>query len=595
MEAPAAQAATVVGTANCRALDPNLVHGVCLRYSSRAGTGYTWMGTLRAANGKVFFCIDYLYDSRISGQPRTISTQSLVNQLGRHVGDAEVAALNYVISTWAGAGSTGSDHRDAAIALIIREVMGDGVRPDGVVVYPRGLKVGGTPSPPIGGLSGQVLAMARAMWSAGSHYRGGYQVRMTSTAVGKLKLGTSRSYQVAVLSAAGYAVPGIRVRFGCTGPIRCPATTTSTTKATAVAVTPQAVGEYRVRATVSGPGSDGHLYVVGSWHTHSGTTAHDAGVQRGWIAGSSLASAEVSASAEIVKGAPSVTTTTSTTSAVPGTAVHDQVVSTGVPVGYHGTATATLYGPFDAAPGADSCTADKAAGSVTFPIAGNGTVQTPAIMVTALGYYVWVEELPGDVRTNPVTTPCGLVPETTLVAKAPAAPTVRTQASKTRVVLGGTIHDTVRVGGLAASAPVRITWVLHGPLSPVRGSCTGLDWSHAGIVDHGSFLADHNGTYQTATTVLRKSGCVTYSESLPATGTIPGASTTSGTVTETALVRSPVAPVAPSGPVVPEIPSGPDVAGSSGHSHGIAVGLGLAALVALGSAVGIRASRRRWS
>jgi hypothetical protein len=593
--APAAQAATVVGTASCRALDPNLVHGVCLRYAGRTGTGYTWMGTLRAANGKVFFCIDYLYDSRISGQPRTISTQSLVNQLGRHVGDAEVAALNYVISTWAGAGSTGNDHRDAAIALIIREVMGDGVRPDGVVVYPRGLKVGAVPAPPIGGLSGQVLTMARAMWSAGSHYRGGYQVWMTSTAAGNLELGTSRSYQVSVVSAAGYAVPGIRVQFTCSGPIRCPAGSTSASKATAVSITPQAVGAYRVRATATGPGSDGRLYVVGSWHTHSGTTAGDAGVQRGWIAGSTLASAEVSASAEIVKGTPSVTTTTSATSAVPGTAVTDQIVSTGVPVGYHGAATATLYGPFDEQPASDSCTADKSAGSVTVPITGNGSVKTPPVTVTALGYYVWVESLPGDVRTNAVVTPCGLVPETTLVAKVPAAPTVRTQASSTGAVLGGTVHDTVVVDGLAPGSPVQVTWVLHGPLRPVRGSCAGLDWAKAGIVDHGSFLADHDGTYQTAATVLRRSGCVTYSEQLPATGSAPGASTAPGIATETTLVTRVVAPAAPSGPVIPEIPSGPEVAGTPGHGRWIGLAAGLAVLVAVGGSLVVRAARGRWS
>ncbi len=100
----------------------------------------------------MFFCIDYLYDSRLPAQAESVSTRDLVNQLGQGVGDREVAALNYVISTWAGRGSTGSDERDAAIALIVREVMDDGTRPGGVVVYPGGLEVGERVRPPIGGL-----------------------------------------------------------------------------------------------------------------------------------------------------------------------------------------------------------------------------------------------------------------------------------------------------------------------------------------------------------------------------------------------------------------------------------------------------------
>ncbi|MFL6157917.1 MAG: hypothetical protein ACJ72D_17630, partial [Marmoricola sp.] len=507
---PAAEAATVVATSHCRQLDPNLVHGTCLHYRSGSGSGYTWLGTLRAANGRVFFCIDYLYDSRIAGRPRLISTQNLVNQLGRRVGDREVAALNYVISTWAGRGSTGSDHRDAAIALLIRELMSDGIRPGGAVVYPTGLKVGGAVRAPTGGLSGAVLPLARSMWAEASRSYGPLRLSLTTTSTGNVELGTTRTYQAAAVSAAGNRVAGVRVSFTCTGPIVCPSPVLTRSAPVAVAVTPRAVGAYAIRATASGPDDDGTLYVVGSWHPHGGSTAQDAGVQRGWIAQRSTASAAVSASAEIVKGTPRISTRTSSAQAVPGDRIADVVTTAEVPVGYRGTATATLYGPFTQQPGVDSCTADTKAGEVTFPVTGNGTWTTPAVTVTEVGYYVWTEAMPGDVRTNATTTPCGVVEESTLVAVRPVVPTVRTTTSDRHVLVGGSVRDTVVIAGLPAGSRVAVAWVLHGPVPPRNGSCDGLDWSSAPVLDHGTFTATGNGSYTTAATLLPRPGCTTY-------------------------------------------------------------------------------------
>lgn len=552
---PSADAATVVATSHCRSLDPNLVRGACLRYQARSGTAYTWIGTFRASNGRVFFCIDYLYDSRISGQATIRSTDGLVNQLGQRIGDAEVAALNYLISTWAAHGSTGSDTRDAAIALIIRELMSDGIRPDGTVVYPRGLKVGQRVRPPIGGLGGPIMRQAQQMWDEASRYRGGYRLSLATTQTGAVKLGTSRRYALSVLSAAGRRVPGVRVRFTCTGPITCPGPVKTRAVPVALAITPRAVGQFSIGATASGPAADGRIYRVGGWQTHGGGTAQNRGVQRGWIAERSAMNAQVRASAEIVKGKPEVVTTASHQIALIGTGLHDLVTVTKLPAGSRQTVTATLYGPFPEQPGVDDCTEDAEVDSVTFTADRNAEFRTPDITVQRPGYYVWTESLPGDDLTHPVTTPCGIVEETTLAVA--RTPQVRTQISHQRAQVGRTVFDTVVVSGLGPSDSVVVRWTMHGPLAPRAGSCRDLDWSGAGVLARGQFVARGNGRYRTAPVVLRAPGCVTYSEALEATGTTLPATSPPGLPTETALVTRPVTPF------VPEIPSGPVVLGRS--------------------------------
>ncbi len=68
---PPAQAATRLDKADCRAIDPNLVNGVCLRYRTGDRTALTWIGSYRAPDGRVFFCIDFLYDSRMPARAET--------------------------------------------------------------------------------------------------------------------------------------------------------------------------------------------------------------------------------------------------------------------------------------------------------------------------------------------------------------------------------------------------------------------------------------------------------------------------------------------------------------------------------------------
>lgn len=530
--APPAEAATRVAKDTCRRIDPNLVNGACLRYRTRHGTGLTWLGTFRAPSGRVFFCIDFLYDSRLPRRALTVPTERIVNQLGERVRDPEVAALNYVISTWAGHGSTGSDDRDAAIALLIREVMSDGVRRGGTVVYPPGLEVGDQVRPPIGGLGGRIMALAREMWQRASRYYGPYRLVMDSRHHGPMRLGRTRTYRVEVWSAAGRRVPGVEVRFVCTGPIRCPRPVTSTRQPTRLRVKPQDVGRYRIRAFATGPSSDGLLYRARSWHPHGGQAARNAGRQRGWIAQESRTTAVVQASARIRKARPSVVTQTSEAVVTPGASIFDTVVVSGLPEGYAATVATELYGPFDTQPGADDCTPQTLAGQVTFTVDGNGTFETPPLPVEQVGYYTWVESFPGDDHTVPVTTRCGLVEETTQVIA--FTPEVRTTASRQRALVGDAIHDTVVVGGIEDS-PVTVLWALHGPRPPSGGSCDGLDWGNAPLAARGSFDAPGDGSYRTPSTTLRRSGCYTFSQRIPATALTEEAYSPPGLAPETAL------------------------------------------------------------
>ncbi len=517
----------------CRAIDPNLVNGVCLRYRTGRASGLTWIGSYRAPDGRVFFCIDFLYDSRLPAHARTVSTRRLVNQLGQRVGAAEVAAVNHVISTWAAHGSTGSDARDAAIALIVREVMGDGVRPGGAVVYPRGLEVGERVRPPAGGLGGRVLRLARRMWTQAATLRGPYRLSLTRPRRGPVRLGRSRTFRVSVLSATGRRVPGVRVRLTCRGPVRCPARVVTKARARALTLTPRDLGRFRIRATARGPAADGLLYRERSWHSHGGSTARPAGHQRAWIARSNRTTASAGATAIVRKARPEVLTQTSEALVRPGAELHDVVTVSGLPASYDATVRATLFGPFASPPGRDSCTPDLRAGRVSLPIAADGTYATPSVRVTEVGYYTWVEDLPGDEATVPLTTRCGLVAETTRVV--PFTPTIRTTVSRQRAQVGDEARDLVEVSGVQGT-PLVVEWTLRGPRAPRDGSCGDLDWSGAPIADRGSLVVPGDGRYATPDSLLGSAGCHTYEVRIPATSLSDEAASPPGLASETTLV-----------------------------------------------------------
>lgn len=523
--------AVVVPTSHCARFDPNLGSGACLKYQARSGTAYTWSGTYRASNGVSFYCIDYLYDSRISATSVRVSTTGLRNQLGRLIGASEVAALNYMISTHAPNGTTGSATSNAAIALIIREVMSDGIRNDGTVVYPPGLKVHGTVKPLPGGAPSAIMSVAQKWWTEASQRRGPWSVRLAAETAGStVPLGRSARYRVRVISADRRALPGVVVTFSCSGPITCPPRLTTTTTPAMVTVTPQGLGNYEVTAHVSGPSPQGQL-LKGAWAPHGGTTAINDGVQRGWIVRLVNTSASATGAAEIVKATPRVLTQAQPT-ARPGDALTDLVTVSDLPAGYDHPMTATLYGPFESAPTSASCTLDKVAGAVTVPLRANGSVRTPSIKVPAVGYYVWTESLPGDGRTNGVDTACGIAEETTLVKSAPRISTV---VAGGKNATGADLRDTIILSDTANVAHA-IAWTLLGPVAPTRGGCANLSWENATIAAAGEIATTGDGEYVTPDSRVTRAGCYTYVEKLPGSLTTSAVETLPGEPSETVLV-----------------------------------------------------------
>lgn len=122
----------------------------------------------------------------------------------------------------------------------------------------------------------------------------------------------------------------------------------------------------------------------------------------------------------VVSARPQVRTRTSATLVQVGGSIRDRVTVTGMRPGAPLVATALLYGPYPSLSAA-TCTGTPYA-SVRFPVARDGGYVSPAVRLRAAGIYTWVEQLPGDALSGPVTTPCGLVAETTLAHRTPPVP-----------------------------------------------------------------------------------------------------------------------------------------------------------------------------
>lgn len=541
--AGAASPVVAVGADACRSIDPNLVSGVCVRYQSGAHPAYSWMGTYRASDGSIFFCIDYLYNSRLDASAVRLSTTGLINQFGAPVGADEVAALNYLIGVRAPSGSTGSPIGDAAIALIIREVMSDGIRGDGLVVYPPGLKIYGAVQSLPGGMPPEILGLAQDWWVDASHFRGPWRVALEATSGSAISVGSVASYKVRVLTPEGHMAAAAPVRFTCSGAVTCPEPIISAFDPVTVSLTAKDLGPYEIAAKVEGPSGDGQLLVSG-WSPHPGSQARDNGFQRGWIAQRVPAEVSARGTAEVVTAAPAIVTKAQPT-AIVGDALTDEVTVSGVPEGYDQPMTARLYGPFTEQPDAESCTAETLVGEVDVRITKNETLRTPSIAVTKGGYYTWTESLPESEGASGVATPCGLVEETTRVIDRPQ---LRTAVSDTRMVTPGEVFDTITVAGVDRGE-IEIEWTLLGPVLPGDHGCADVNWSKAPVRATGR-VRSGTGTVRADPVKIALAGCYTYREHSDATDLVAEADSPAGLPEETFLATPP--PLT----VVPEVPTG---------------------------------------
>lgn len=90
-----------------------------------------------------------------------------------------------------------------------------------------------------------------------------------------------------------------------------------------------------------------------------------------------------------------------------------------------------------------------------------------------------------------------------------AEPTLTTQVSKAKVVVGTEVHDTITLAG-TKGASGDIDWKLVGPKPAINGSCGTVDWTGAAQVAAGTIQFQGNGDYDTAKSTLTAFGCYSY-------------------------------------------------------------------------------------
>lgn len=227
-----------------------------------------------------------------------------------------------------------------------------------------------------------------------------------------------------------------------------------------------------------------------------------------------------------VETQPAVTTVVSDQSITPGAPLFDRVLVTGLN-GETATVTARLYGPF---PTREAIQCDgEPVWTDTIRVSGDSEVNTELVTLPAPGYYTYVESIAAEDFVRAADHPCGLVPQTSIVAGSPA---ITTRISDRTTNPGDTVTDTVVVTGLGAlSAPVEVE--LHGPF-PTREAIQCEGTPHA----TSTFTATGDGTYETEPVTVDEAGFYTYVERIVGTEAYAPHATECGLVTETTFTRA---------------------------------------------------------
>lgn len=199
---PSTPPTKVVDKQNCAPIG-HLGAGECVSYTAGSGrTIYNWFGTYQGPDGPGWG-LDYLYGTDWSAAAPG-SDRVDVNAHGSAVGEGQQQALA-ALATYSNP-ATVSDEDGAAIALIIREVMGDGDSPAGGQVIPTGLKAGGAVKPAgVFSASSAVHRRAQALWNYASSHRAPSVTITTPTT--RASVGDRVIFTVAVVYADGTPAP----------------------------------------------------------------------------------------------------------------------------------------------------------------------------------------------------------------------------------------------------------------------------------------------------------------------------------------------------------------------------------------------------
>lgn len=463
--------------------------------------GIRWFGDFRGAVPGVdlpTFCIDLrFWYPRTASRFAPMSATGLRNRDGRPVPVVNQRKMSYALWTY---GRSDNVARQAAVMLYVHEMMGDG-RPG--EVDPSALGPG-------------VVRLFNRIDREATRLHGPYalRVRMPRRAVAGVpanaivRLATTRGAPVrnavVTLDADNARVPA-RVRTDARGLAR-------------VRFVPGGAGRVRIRAA-----ADGLAANVPDYFRPTRAAARRNGQRLAAPAGQSVSAA---GAVDAARATIRVSTTALPDVLLLGAESRDEIRLTGVPPGRTTEVTSLLYGPFRSRE-AITCTGEPVA-RASISVDSSGTVESPAYVPAAVGFYTYRVEIAGDADLNPVSTACGIPAETFVVETQPG---VVTQVSEQVTAPGAQIFDSVNVAGLAGeSATVDVR--LYGPF-PTREaiSCEGEPyWS-------GQIVAPGDGVYQTAPVTLESAGYYSYTESIAAQGFVRAQQSACALPTETTVAR----------------------------------------------------------
>lgn len=558
---PPSQAAKVPD-AVCARYDHGIRTGICLRDGHG---GLFWLGTFRGYDGAEVYCIDYLYATDWGvAHDRRIVAGRLPTSVRGSVDPATVATLTAVVTR--NPADRVGDTTAAAIGLLIREVMGD-VRAGGGPI-PGGLTAARNVGS-VGFVPASVLRRARELWAQARAQRGPWSLTAVIDPGPDRKVTTGERVRMTLRGRSGSGVAqDMRVALsyhGFSGPAAVSLGSDSQAVLTVTAPRSPTTGSITARVG-DAPSPSPVLIQPRGWRTNPRPGHVFSMTQRGFLGRQAAVTASTSASAVIVKAAPTLATRTSAQVLEPGAAVHD-TVAVARTSGAAGSFTWTLLGPVQ--PGADgTCPAGgeaawagaavRASGVVA--TRGDRTYRTPSYVVRPedVGCLSYAEVMPETSTTLAASSPPGAPDETVLVRRSISTPCVTTAATRQRGLVGVRLADRIKIGCIAASDRLDIAWVARGPVEPHRGGdrrgcariATGT-WNAAPVAARGTIVATGPGMVLTTPVTVRRPGCYTFSESMAATATTRATRILPGVVAETSLITRP--PV----PVVPVVPTGP--------------------------------------
>ena len=181
---------------------------------------------------------------------------------------------------------------------------------------------------------------------------------------------------------------------------------------------------------------------------------------------------------------PSLTTTASAASIVPGT-LSDEATLTG---GFDpsGSITFKLY--------SDATCTTQVGTTQTVTVTGDGTYTSPSIPATSTGTYHWVDTYTGDPNNNSFgPTDCGATGENTLVS--PASPSLSTTASPAATVPSDLTDTATLTGGFNPTGTISFTLYSDASCTTQVGTTQTVPVSNDGMFTSPSIHVIAAGTY----------------------------------------------------------------------------------------------------